>query len=321
MKNEPAPYQQSPLPKVVPLVQVIITLLVLLGWVYLVIPVIFPQFMPRLFALPVFVSHNALFFVIIGFILLYLLLTGRFLQRFRLEFIMVALILIGWMIYTITPLTASQNQVLNASLPHTSPRSYGSFLLPVDKIKTDLKGYQISEKISLWFIVNNNVHIYNMTIDDMTGIGDQTPNPPYNSSFVKVVVKLSENKVTNFVEDLVTTNAIFILPFNTPDNTPTPVPTVVTLSPTFALPFNKLQLSNLCLNAGTNFEVMLVNANHQAYSYPVSLAVAPTATCLSNQRTANNTSVTVTLNDVTADVASTFTAQLSSATAIYLIQK
>lgn len=56
-------------------------------------------------------------------------------------------------------------------------------------------------------------------------------------------------------------------------------------------------------------------------SYPVSLAVAPTGTCLSNQRTANNTSVTVTVNNVTANVASTFTGQLSSAIAIYLIQK
>lgn len=191
----------------------------------------------------------------------------------------------------------------------------------MDKIKTDLKGFQIGENISLWCIVDNAVHIYHMTIADMTGIGNETPNPPYNSAFVKVVVNLNESKVTGFVQDMVKTNAIFVLPFDTPGDVATPTPAPITSSHTYALPLNKLQLSGECLTSGTNFLVLLVTADQQHYSYPVSLAITPGNTCLSKQSAGTNPSVTVTLNNITLDVANTFTTELAKATAIYLIQQ
>ena len=273
---------------------------------------------PFAFAVNFHPGQLTLAFIIVIIALQFALLSPR-LRPYWLEVNLVALILFGSAVFFATPVTTSLLPGVHAPLPcNTSTSTSGSFLLPAKQIKTDLKAFQSKDSwnnLSLLLVVSDGVHPYNATICSTAGVGNDTPNPPYTNDLVKVVVKLTvESQATDFAKDLESTSAIYILPHQI-----TPIPAPTTISPTFALPFNKLQLSNACLKAGKNFEVIVVTSDHKAYSYPVTLNVTPD-TCLSNQSDGKTTSVTVTLNNVTNDVATAFSGQLSNPTAIYLIQ-
>jgi len=207
-----------------------------------------------------------------------------------------------------------------------TPTPVGAFLLPADKIKTDLKAFQSHDSwnnISLLLVVDKSINTYNATICNTSGIGNDTPNPPYSNDLVKVIVHLQNDSDTStlitFAKDLASTSAIYILPHSIVTPTPT---TLVSLQ--FSPSFSKLRLSHSCLNTGSNVEIVLITADNQTYSSPASLSFSipnmPNNTCLSNQ-SPGTTLVTVTLNNVTQDAAATFDTELTNATAIYLIQK
>jgi hypothetical protein len=318
------------------LIGILCLLIVVLGMVtYFLFPIsLFPNI----------VFHYLVLVCIIGIVVLQIALAGPNLRKYWLEVDLIALVLFGLAVYTSSPFpvpafafptfsstpVSLSNPCIATPTPATPPNPtasvHGCFLLPADKIQTDLKNFQpyTSEGVSLLIVVPNNaVHSYNVVIADTRGIGSDTSDPPYTNDLVKVIVQLNdteENRATDFANDLVSAKAIFILPHVVPTPTPTatPTPTVAPLSPIFVLPFDKLQLSKSCPTVPIS-EVILVTSNHNAYSYQATVNITPANICLSNQRSANNTSVTVTLTKVTAEVAATFAGQLSNAVAIYLV--
>jgi hypothetical protein len=287
---------------------------------------------------PVFL--NPVLASILGIVGLQVLLASPYLQRFWLELDLIALILFGVAVYAASPFpppypaslfpapypSKSPNLCMAPTptpTPTPIPTINGCFLLPADKIQTNLKNFQpqINDDISLLIVVNNEVHTYDVTIADTAGIGNDTPNPPYSNDLLKIVVQLNdkdESRVTDFAKDLVNAKAIFLLP----TILLTPTPTAKLFSPTFVLPFNKLQLN--CPAKGRISEVILVTSDHKAYSYQASVqasvGVKPIQSiCPTPPKLSNNISVTITLPGVTAEVAATFAGQLSNATTIYLV--
>lgn len=295
---------------------------------------------------PVFL--NPVLASILGIVGLQVLLASPYLRRFWLELDLIALILFGVAVYaaspfpppypaslfpppypsispnlcmapTLTPTTKSTSKPTPTPTSTTAPTPTinGCFLLPADKIQTNLKNFQpqINHDISLLIVVNNEVHTYNVTIADTAGIGNDTPNPPYSNDLLKIVVQLKdESSITDFAKDLVNAKAIFLLP----TILPTPTSTAQLVSPKFVLPLNKLQLN--CPATGTISEVILVTSDHKAYSYQASVSLKPIQSiCPIPPKLSNNISVTITLPHVTTEVAATFAGQLSNATTIYLV--
>lgn len=97
----------------------------------------------------------------------------------------------------------------------SSDKNNAIFLLPSDKIQSDLVSLHPGNAILL-LVTNNNVQRYQVNLSSIQGVSSDDPNPPYNKDVVKVRISLlrgtNDNVIMDFAKQLTGVIAIYILP-------------------------------------------------------------------------------------------------------------
>jgi hypothetical protein len=248
-----------------------------------------------------------------------------------LELGIILLLLLAVLTIIISPSSGSSSSPPAATYSTTATAN-ATFILPADKVQSDLSDLQPNSNIVVILVSGDHkANKYNATLLDVDGVGNEPlplPYPKKNAATVRISLSRSAYDIADFANQLTGVSTIFLLPSTPPNSNPSPTPsappysTTATANAIFILPAAKIQSDLSGLQPNSNILIVLVSNDHKAANNydAILLDVEGTGNDLlpTPYQKINAATVRISLSRSAYDIGD-FASQLTDASAIFLL--